>query len=183
VTGIRRLLDAALVTLIIVGLTTIVLGRVVPMTGRATLVVASGSMVPALPIGAAVIVQPVRPEQLVVGDIVSLRSGAEQAIFTHRITRLAERDGAVWVETKGDSNPAIDPSITPASAVMGRVVLVLPQAGFVIAWLSLPTGAISVIAAGLALMMASWLLAGGACPSSRAGVADRVGAGSLTHGV
>lgn len=168
VTLVRRSLDIALVTLIVVGLSVVVLGRLLPLTGRTTLVVASGSMAPALPVGGAVIVEPVAPGDLAVGDVVSLRSGPERSIFTHRITRIAERNGEIWVETKGDSNPAIDPSITPASAIIGRVVTVLPQVGFLVAWLSLPTGAISVVAVGLALMMGSWLLGNGVRPASRA---------------
>ena len=80
---------------------------------------------------------------------------------THRITRIVERDGERWIETRGDANGAVDPSITPTSAVIGRVVLTLPTAGFLVAWLSLPSGVLSVIALGSALMTLSWLLAGG----------------------
>ena len=41
------------------------------------------------------------------------RTGA--AIFTHRIVRIAERAGAIWIETKGDANATADPSLTPAT--------------------------------------------------------------------
>jgi signal peptidase I len=158
---VRRGFDLALLTLIAVALFGVTLARVVPMTGRTTFVVASGSMAPSIPVGAAVIAEPVDPTTLVVGDVVSLRSGAERAIFTHRITRIVERDGERWIETRGDGNGAVDPSITPTSAVIGRVVLTLPLAGFLVAWLSLPSGVLSVIALGSALMTLSWLLAGG----------------------
>ena len=92
------------------------------MTGRQTLIIAGGSMEPALPIGAAVVVEPVPATALAVGDVVSLRTGTElKSIFTHRITRFVARADGLWVETKGDANASVDPSITPASQVIGRV--------------------------------------------------------------
>ncbi len=83
-------------------------------------------MEPTIPLGAAVIVEPVAPADLAVGDIVSLRSGPQRAVFTHRIIRIADRDGEVWIETQGDANDAPDPSITPATAVIGRVAVIIP---------------------------------------------------------
>ncbi len=157
-TWTRRGLDLALVLLVAVCIVTIVIARVVPLTGRSTLVVAGASMVPALDIGTAVVVEPVEPGSLRVGDIVSLRSGPQQAIFTHRITRLVERDGAVWIETKGDANAQIDPSITPASDVVGRVTIAVPKLGYLIALLSAPVGILFVISLGSLLLFAGWIL-------------------------
>src|SRR3954463_2249022 len=42
-----------------------------------------------------------------------------------RITRIVDRSDGRWVETKGDANGDVDPSIVPASAVVGRVALQL----------------------------------------------------------
>lgn len=159
--GARHLSDLALVGLIVVASSGVILARVVPATGRATFVVASGSMAPAIPVGAAVIVEPVDPAALREGDVVSLRSGPQRAVFTHRITRVVDRADGRWIETRGDANTTVDPSITPASSVIGRVALTVPLAGFVVAWLSLPSGVLAVIGVGFALMTASWLLAGG----------------------
>jgi signal peptidase len=146
------------VLLVATCLLTILIARVVPLTGRSTLVVAGGSMVPALDIGTAIVAEPVDPASLRVGDIVSLRSGPQQAIFTHRITRLVDRDGAVWIETKGDANAAIDPSITPASAVVGRVSVAVPKLGYLVALLSAPIGILFVISLGSLLLFAGWIL-------------------------
>ena len=157
-TWTRRGLDLALILLVVTCLLTIVLARVVPLTGRSTLVVAGGSMAPALDIGTAVVVEPVEPSSLRVGDLVSLRSGAERAIFTHRITRLIDRDGAVWIETKGDANAGVDPSITPATSVIGRVSVALPKVGYLIALLSAPVGILFVISLGSLLLFAGWII-------------------------
>ena len=98
------------------------------------------------------------PADLAVGDVVSLRSGAGRAIFTHRIVRLAERDGAIWIETKGDANATADPSITPATAVVGRVSMALPGAGYLLTLLSAPVGVLLVLSTGATLMVLSWFL-------------------------
>ncbi len=155
---VRRALEGALIVVVGLCLFGLFLGRVVPLTGRATFVVAGGSMEPAIPLGAAVVVAPAQTRDLVVGDVVSLRSGAERAVFTHRIIRIAERDGAVWIETKGDANTTVDPSITLASAVIGRAELTIPYAGFLVALLSIPSGVVFLMSLGVVLLMASWAL-------------------------
>ena len=154
----RRGLDAALVLLVIVSLLTVILARVVPMTGRSTFVVAGGSMAPAISVGSAVIVDPVDPSLLAVGDVVSLRSGTERAIFTHRIIRLVDREGVVWIETRGDANASPDPSISPATSVIGRVAVAVPVAGYLIALLSSLRGIVFVILLGVLLLFAGWIL-------------------------
>ena len=71
----RRILDGLLVSLLVVVVLAVILGRVVPLTGRTTLLIGGGSMEPAIPLGAAVVIEPVDGSKLQVGDVVSLRSG------------------------------------------------------------------------------------------------------------
>jgi signal peptidase I len=87
-----------------------------------------------------------------------LRSGPARAVFTHRIVRIAERDGAVWLETKGDANAAPDPSLTPTTDVIGRVAVVLPVAGYALTMLTAPPGVVFVLSTGSLLLLASWWL-------------------------
>jgi signal peptidase len=156
---LRRVTDCLLLVVILVVLFGVLLGRVVPMTGRQTLIIAGGSMEPALPIGAAVVVDPVPPSALAVGDVISLRTGTElKHVFTHRITRIVQRDETVWVETKGDANAHADPSLTPASQVIGRVSRSIPYAGFLLALLSVPSGVLLVILVAGLLLALTWLL-------------------------
>ena len=157
-TWARAFVEIALIGVVVVGLGGIVLGRVLPALDHPVFVVAGPSMTPAIDIGAAVILDPVAPTDLAVGDVVSLRSGAGRAIFTHRIVRLAEREGAIWIETKGDANATPDPSITPATAVVGRVSLALPGAGYLLTLLSAPAGVLLVLSTGATLMVLSWFL-------------------------
>jgi signal peptidase len=155
---VRALVHGLVVVLTITSVSVAALGRIVPLTGRTTLVVAGPSMSPAIPVGSAIIVEPVDPATLAVGDVVSLRSGPARAIFTHRITRIVLRDGEVWLQTKGDANPAADPSIVPAADVMGRSILAFPYAGYLVALASRPSGLVLVVALGLLLLTVSWIL-------------------------
>jgi signal peptidase I len=156
---LRRICDSLLITLIVVVLFGVVLGRLVPLTGRTTLIIGGGSMQPAIPLGAAVVVDPVGAGQIRVGDVVSLRTGSRlQSIFTHRVTRIVTRDDGVWVETKGDANGDVDPSLTSAEHVIGRVSMTIPYAGFLLALLSVPSGVLFVVMLAGLLLTLTWLL-------------------------
>lgn len=157
--AIRWILDAALIGLILIALAGAILGRLVPMTGRETLIIGGASMEPEIQLGAAVVIEPVAPEQLAVGDIVSLRSGEGlKSIFTHRITRVISRPDGLWIETKGDANHILDASITPATNVIGRVVLNVPYGGFLLKLLSVPSGVALVICLAGLLVTCTWLV-------------------------
>lgn len=155
---LRALVDIALLALLAVGLSGLTLGRVLPALGHPVYVVAGPSMEPAIGVGAAVVLESAPASDLRVGDVVSLRSGPARAVFTHRITRLADRDGEIWLQTKGDANPDADPSLTPASAVVGRVRSVLPGAGYVLTVLSAPAGVLFVLSTGALLLLLGWWL-------------------------
>lgn len=156
---VRRIVDSLLIVLIIVVLFGMVLGRLVPLTGRTTLIIGGGSMEPTLELGTAVVVDPVAPTDIRAGDIVSLRSGANlQSIFTHRVTRIVDRDGTIWIETKGDANNTVDPSITSTANVIGRVSMTIPYAGFLLALLSAPSGIVFVLCLAIVLLLFVWLL-------------------------
>ena len=156
---LRRVSDALLIGVILVVLFGVFLGRIVPLTGRQTLIIGGGSMEPAIPLGAAIVIEPVPATELAVGDVVSLRTGNESRnVFTHRITRIVQRADGLWIETKGDANAHADPSITPASQVIGRVDQTIPYAGFLLALLSVPIGVLFVVLTAGCLIACSWLL-------------------------
>ena len=152
------LLDVAFAGLLATILGAVIVGRLVPLAGHPTLVVAGGSMAPSISVGSAIIIDPVDPADLAVGDLVSLQEAPGRATYTHRITRIVERDGTRWLETKGDANEAADPSLTAASGVIGRVAIVLPIIGFVIALMAQATGVASVLALAAALVVARALV-------------------------
>jgi signal peptidase len=155
----RRTLDVLLVALIVLVLATVAMARGVPwITGGSTFIVGGGSMEPAIPFGAVVFTTPVRDEALAVGDVVSVQVGAQRAVFTHRIVRLAQIEGETWIETKGDANEDVDPSILPASAVIGEVQATIPYAGYAVRLLSTAQGVLFLFALGVLVLAAAWLL-------------------------
>ena len=154
----RRLLDAVLIVLILVVVFGVVLAKVVPLTGRQTIIVGGRSMEPAIAMGSAIVVTPVAASDLRVGDVVSLRAGEDKALFTHRIVDVDERSSGIWIQTKGDANKSPDPSPVPATDVEGRVDLAIPFAGYLIALLSIPTGVLFLIGLAATLLAAVWLL-------------------------
>ena len=156
--SLRHLVHGLLLALAVVSAGVALLERILPLTGRTTLVVAGPSMVPALQVGSAIVIERVDPGELAVGDVVSVKSGPAKAIFTHRIVRIVQRDGGLWLETRGDANSAPDPSIVPASDVLGRVVVAIPLAGYFVALASSPSGLVLIAALGLLLLTLGWIL-------------------------
>lgn len=156
---LRKLLDLALIALILTVLVSLAVARIVPaVTGGPTYVVGGGSMEPTIPIGAVVVDMPVAASDLQVGDIVSVKVGEHQTVFTHRIVRTLQRDGAVWIQTKGDANETADPSIVPATAVAGRVSITIPFLGYPIQLLSSLAGVALLLSIGLVTLLSAWLL-------------------------
>jgi len=156
---LRYVADGALVVLIAVVLFGAFLARIVPLTGHETLVIGRGSMEPTFGLGALVVEETVKPEDLRVGDIVSLRSGPElQTVFTHRITRIVDRPDGWWIETKGDANKDVDPSITPFAQVIGRVMVAVPDGGYLIEWLAMPSGILATFSIGAALFVLALII-------------------------
>jgi signal peptidase I len=155
---LRRLLDALLLALILVVLVGVVLGKLVPLTGRETIVIGGRSMEPTLPLGAAIVNGRVDPATLAAGQIVSLKAGPQNTIYTHRIVAVVDRADGRWVQTKGDANPEEDPTLVPSSAIVGRTELIIPLAGYLIALLSLPAGVMFIIGLAASLLAGAWLL-------------------------
>jgi signal peptidase I len=157
----RRVLDALLILVILVVIAAVVLARGIPfVTGGATYVIGGGSMEPTIAKGSAVIDLPVTHDQLAVGDVVTVEVGEQKAIFTHRIVSLVPRDDGLWIQTRGDANEDPDPSIIPATAVLGRVDTVIPYAGFALVLLSSGQGVMFLLALAVMLLAGAWLLEG-----------------------
>ena len=157
----RWLLELAFLALVIGVVTVAGLAHLLPAVDHPVFIIRSGSMVPAIPVGAAVILD-AGSSRVESGDVVTLRLDNGEA-FTHRVTRLVSLGGAAYVETKGDANPNNDPALTPVDHVVGRVAVSLPVAGFLIAGLATPAGLIAALLAALALVAALWLIDEGGC--------------------
>jgi signal peptidase I len=132
------------------------LGIAGPALDRRPVVISGPSMEPAIGRGALVLIRSAGG-QFEPGEIVTVEL-AHGVRVTHRITRTATLDGVPYVEVKGDANASPDPVLLRESAIDGRVDLVIPYAGYLLALLSTPTGIVACIAAGVFLLLLAWLI-------------------------
>ncbi|WP_299030055.1 signal peptidase I [uncultured Thermanaerothrix sp.] len=95
-------------------------------------VVSGYSMKPTLVAGDLVIVQPVTPEAVRVGDIIQFRLPGGSVV--HRVVEIHRENNQLTFITQGDNNNVRDDPITPEQ-VQGRVVLVIPKVGWPTLWL------------------------------------------------
>ena len=146
------------------------------------MIVRGSSMAPTIPLGALAFEQHIAPDAIQPGDVVTMAL-PQGAIVTHRVTRVATIDGQPFIETKGDANADIDGALQPATEVTGVVRFHLPLAGFLLAFLGIPTGILSVISMLGSLLAAVWLLEE-AEADRRAGAAapDLAGNGAAASG-
>ncbi len=125
-TAVRVL--SALVTLVV--LAVVVLAVVVPrLAGATPFTVLTGSMTPAYPPGALVVVRPT--DDVVVGDVVTYqRDSGESTVITHRVVGLAyDGDGDRRYVTQGDANEEPDADLVRPVQIRGEVWYSLPWVG------------------------------------------------------
>ena len=102
--------------------------------------VLSGSMEPELRVGSLVVIQPVYPADIEVGDIIMFRqtSIAEDPV-THRVIEIV-RNSPLSFKTKGDANVRPDPFSVPASKVIGKMYFHISTLGYVTIFLQTVVG-------------------------------------------
>jgi signal peptidase len=127
-------------------------------------VVHTGSMIPTLQPGEAIVDQPVHGRARR-GEIITFRYtyGPDQVV-THRVYRAS----GGTIRTKGDANPTEDPWTLRASQVVGTPTAIIPDGGYIVVYLSQPTGAASVVTFTIMITLL-W----GLCFPSRPADADR----------
>lgn len=109
-------------------------------------IVYGGSMEPAVKVGSLVVIQPVKPEAIKVGDVITYRSAAESGmVTTHRVMEVIHNDGSPVFRTKGDANE--DPDINPVAAdeLVGKLAFNIPYLGYLVPFVRNPLGMILLI--------------------------------------
>lgn len=92
-------------------------------------IVLTGSMEPALQTGGVAFVDPVKPEDVGVGDILTFtRPNSDQQV-THRVIEVVGTTTGPRFRTKGDANDAPDGWVVTGEQVVGKVRLALPHLG------------------------------------------------------
>ena len=106
--------------------------------GLSPLIVYSGSMEPTIPTGSVLLVKPTNPENLYVGDVITVNRPEGLGIVTHRIQSMQLVDGRYVFQTKGDANGFPDPELFTLEHQAGRVVGHVSYLGYAIVYASSP---------------------------------------------
>lgn len=138
-----KFLSTALYTLFVLLLLSVAglfLASLLPIPGTIEVkIVKSGSMEPAILTGSIVVVMP--EKTYAVGDIVTFGVDTRREIpTTHRIVAIQSENGRSYIQTKGDANEEADPKLTPMSDVIGKVVVAVPYAGYILDFARQPIG-------------------------------------------
>lgn len=106
------------------------------VAGARPLVVRTGSMAPALPVGTVAIVRPAAATSARVGDVVAVRRSDGRRIM-HRVRSVRPAGGhSATLVLRGDRNRRADPPLTVSR--IERPLVVVPWAGTPIEWLDGP---------------------------------------------
>lgn len=118
-------------------------------------IVRTGSMTPVMSPGDAVIVRATPVTELAVGDVALLFHPLDGEVAAHRILGIEPEESAITVRTKGDANPAADaPVQLPRTAIIERVAMVVPAAGYALQFLGSTVVLVSCFALGLLALIA-----------------------------
>ena len=108
--------------------------------GYKFLVELSDSMKDAIRTGDLVIIQDTEIKDIKKNDILSYRDEKNNAIITHRVVDVVQKDGKTFFETKGDNNKSLDLGLVKAGAVEGVYVTKVANLGYVLVFLGSTAG-------------------------------------------
>ena len=120
--------------LVILGVSAVLaIAVLIPRAAGATpYVVLTGSMRPAMPPGTLVVVRPVKPAEVAVGNVITyqLRSG-RPAVVTHRVVAMGfDGKGRPSFQTQGDANNAPDARWVRPVQIRGERWYAVPYLGY-----------------------------------------------------
>lgn len=101
------------------------------------LTILSNSMEPTVHAGDLILID-VRKEPEV-NEVVTYKH-PDGILITHRIIEKMKKDGETFFKTKGDNNNTADDFVVPRSAVIGVEQFVIPNAGYIVNFVSGPIG-------------------------------------------
>ena len=120
--------------------------------------VRSGSMEPAIPTDALVVLTEVDGNELRPGDVVTFdRPDNPDTTVTHRVQQVVVEDDGRYVLTKGDANSATDPWRLRADEVDWRVAFQVPFVGGMFASLSGTVARLLLVVVPVGVVLALWL--------------------------
>jgi len=103
------------------------------LTGSMPLTVLTSSMEPGLPPGTLIVVKPIEPEKIAVGDVITYQIESGKAgVITHRVIGITNSsDGSRTFTLKGDNNDVADELQVLPVQVQGKLWYSVPWIGYV----------------------------------------------------
>lgn len=77
-----------------------------------------------------------------INDIVTFKEG--NSLVTHRIVNIEEKNNQILITTRGDANNTDDTAF-PKENIVGKVIAIIPNVGYVQQFLQQPTGIILIM--------------------------------------
>ena len=134
------------------------IGLMAVLLNARPMVVTGASMMPAVNQGDALVVRQAEADAIQVGDIITFQNFGRQSLTTHRVIDIRKIAGNTWYQTQGDHNDIADQDLTPHGAVIGKVRLVLPRVGYLLAFVATPSGVLAMISLPLLVMLVQEIL-------------------------
>lgn len=100
--------------------------------------VLSGSMTPKYPVGSMVVIVPVQPVEVRVGDVITFTEDGRRV--SHRVMTIENGPSGLSFVTKGDANNVRDQHPVPQENIVGRVMADIPLLGDILLWIRTPLG-------------------------------------------
>jgi signal peptidase len=115
------------------------------LLGYQSYVIYGSSMEPAIKLGSLIVAEPVKVDDLQVGDIIVFRNDGNGTTVTHRIVAIREEDGRRFFQTKGDASNGADPAEVSLDDGAQQVAYHLPYLGYFVHFANSITGIILLV--------------------------------------
>lgn len=153
------------------------------LTGSSALTILTGSMEPKYPPGTLVVVTPIDPDDLEIGDVITYQlASGEPEVVTHRIVAMSVSSAGTTFTTQGDANPSPDPNPVQPVQVRGKLWYAIPYLGWVNTYITgdyrpWVVGGVVVLLVGYAV----WMFVGGIREARRTRAAPGPSKGKGRH--
>jgi signal peptidase len=144
------------------------------LLGYGTVVVTSGSMGGAVPIGSLAVLEHRNAVEIEEGDVIVSRQGGVRTEVLHRVVSVRRDGSAFVVRTKGDANAEPDPQPYTLPSRVPVELYSLPTLGYLVGFSKTPAGWFLLICLPAAIIGALILRAVWAQPAAARGTAGLV---------
>lgn len=113
--------------------------------GHQLYIVVGGSMSPTFDAGSLAIIDPVTPDTIQVGDVVTFKGVSSETATTHRVVNILNENGELNFVTRGDANDVDDPALLESNRIIGKVVFTIPYIGSLLSFSQSKLGLLTLV--------------------------------------